>query len=294
MPHTVTVGLDGSRESFAAVDWAAREAMRRAARLEIVQVRETGPYPYSPIPDDDVEREWGEQTTREAEADLVRRYPSLETAAHLYSGRPAKVLSELSESSDLLVLGSRGLGTVLGFVVGSVALPVVAHARCPVVLVRNRAEGAGEAAAEEAASTADVVLGTKPEAPPEEPAAFAFETAARWGARLVAVHGWDLPPSYGVRPIAAPPGLTEELTEEKTEAMRAALRPWREKFPGVDVVFRTDLGWPARQLLEASRGASLLVVGRRTRTARVGAHVGSVAHAVLHHADVPVAVVPHD
>ncbi|NDZ98224.1 universal stress protein, partial [Streptomyces sp. SID10116] len=36
-----------------------------------------------------------------------------------------------------------------------------------------------------------------------------------------------------------------------------------------------------------------LVVGRRARRAPVGARIGSVAHAVLHHAPCPVAVVPH-
>ncbi|WP_399070003.1 universal stress protein [Streptomyces stackebrandtii] len=37
----------------------------------------------------------------------------------------------------------------------------------------------------------------------------------------------------------------------------------------------------------------LAVVGRRTRRAQLGAHLGSVTHAVLHHCVSPVAVVPH-
>ncbi|MFE2233106.1 universal stress protein [Streptomyces sp. NPDC059442] len=35
-------------------------------------------------------------------------------------------------------------------------------------------------------------------------------------------------------------------------------------------------------------------VGRRARRSTLGAHTGSVAHAVLHHSPVPVALVPHD
>ncbi|MFS4095412.1 universal stress protein [Streptomyces sp. AF1A] len=50
----------------------------------------------------------------------------------------------------------------------------------------------------------------------------------------------------------------------------------------------------AERIVDASREASLLVVGRRTRTSPLGTHVGHVAHAVLHHAPAPVAVVPHD
>ncbi|WP_179202557.1 universal stress protein, partial [Streptomyces caniscabiei] len=44
---------------------------------------------------------------------------------------------------------------------------------------------------------------------------------------------------------------------------------------------------------EASRDACLVVVGRHVRRSPLGAHIGPVAHAVLHHAGVPVAVVPH-
>ncbi len=52
-------------------------------------------------------------------------------------------------------------------------------------------------------------------------------------------------------------------------------------------------GTAAGHLVEASKEASLLIVGRRIRRAAVGAHIGPVTHAVLHHATTPVAVVPH-
>lgn len=292
MSHTVTVGLDGSRESEAALDWAAREALRRDAELDIVQVRETGPYPYSPIMDDQVERDWGEKTTREAAADLARRYPDLRTATHHYAGHPAKVLVEISEGSDLLVLGSRGLGPVIGFLVGSVALPAVAHVRCPVVVVRNRDSDDSEAA--QAEQHGPVVLGLKLEEPADALISFAFRTADRWETSLRVVHGWELPPAFGSRPIAAPPQLVEDLSEEKTEAVRKVLLPWREKYPHIDVSCQANVGRQARTLLTAAADASLVVVGRRIRRSRYGTYIGSVTHAVLHHADSPVAVVPHE
>jgi nucleotide-binding universal stress UspA family protein len=292
MAHTVTVGLDGSRESEAALDWAAREALGRGALLDIVQVRETGPYPYSPIMDDQVERDWGEKTTREAAADLARRYPALRMTTHHYSGRPAKVLVSVSESSDLLVLGSRGLGPVVGFLVGSVALPTVAHVRCPVILVRN--QDTEEAESPKGGTRGPVVLGVKLEETPDEPVSFAFRTAERWGTSLRVVHGWELPPAFGTRPMAVPPRLMDELAEEKTQAVRKILLPWRDKYPNVQVACQSNVGWQARTLLTAAADASLVVVGRRTRRPRYGTHIGSVTHAVLHHAGSPVAVVPHD
>ncbi|MCF6524867.1 universal stress protein [Streptomyces sp. JJ36] len=303
MTPTVTVGLDGSPESRAAVAWAADEAVLRGADLRIVQVHDTGPYPYPAIYDEQAEREWTERTGREAAAALARRNPSLRVGTEVVTGRPTHVLTELSGETSLLVLGSRGLGTVLGFVVGSVGLPVVAHSRCPVVLVRapeqegqedvltaKAAGGNGDAA-----MANDVVLGLQLDRSADDPLlAFAFDAAARRSAVLRVVHTWELPPSFGIRPFAAVPGTAEEMADEKTEALSDALRPWREKYPAVDVEYQVVLGRAPHQLVEAASDASLLVVGRRNRRSPIGTHLGSVTHAVLHHADVPVAVVPHD
>ncbi len=46
-------------------------------------------------------------------------------------------------------------------------------------------------------------------------------------------------------------------------------------------------------LVEASREASRVVVGRQARRSAFGAHIGDVTHAVLHHSAAPVAVVAH-
>ncbi|MFI0875012.1 universal stress protein [Streptomyces parvus] len=53
------------------------------------------------------------------------------------------------------------------------------------------------------------------------------------------------------------------------------------------------MGPAADELLRASRGAGLVVVGRRGSRA-LGFHIGHVAHAVIHHGAAPVAVVPFE
>ena len=53
------------------------------------------------------------------------------------------------------------------------------------------------------------------------------------------------------------------------------------------------MGSAGQVLLSVTARAQLMVVGRRARRTAVGARIGSVAHGVLHHADCPVAVVPH-
>lgn len=62
----------------------------------------------------------------------------------------------------------------------------------------------------------------------------------------------------------------------------------------MDVAEDSLSGKAAHHLVDASREASLVVVGRRVRRSPVGAHIGPVTHAVLHHACAPAAVVPHE
>nr|WP_315986916.1 universal stress protein [Streptomyces sp. me109] len=80
---------------------------------------------------------------------------------------------------------------------------------------------------------------------------------------------------------------------ERERAVVAALRPWCDKFPEVTVVENVTEGRAADELISASAGAALVVVGRRMRASRLGTHLGPVTHAALHHAPCPVAVVPH-
>ncbi|NLU75705.1 universal stress protein [Streptomyces sp. HNM0575] len=334
MFQTVTVGLDGTRESLAAVDWAGREALLRGVTLRLIQVRETGAYPYSPIADDEVEREWAQTITSEALDDLNARMPELPVDVDMVAGRPAHVLADGSAETDLLVLGSRGLGSVLGFIVGSTALPTVAHTVCPVVLVRARPEddesrehGSDESREHGAKDRehghepgepggiggefeigeehphrypasetpgGDIVLGLDLGRPCDELIAFAFDTAARRSAQLRVLHAWDLPPTYGMRPLPVPPAMTNELLAAQNQALSAALRPWQDAQPEVKVQSEAVIGQPSRLLVEAASEASMLIVGRRNRRSRLGTHVGTVTHAVMHHAHTPVAVVPHD
>lgn len=293
MTTFVSVGLDGSRESHAAVDWAAREALRRDATLRLVHVREIGAYPYSPILDDEVEREWSRREIQAALSDISLRYPELQTTREEVAGRPAAVLTEIAADSALLVLGSRGLGRTLGFLVGSVALPTVAHSRTPVVLVRAGAKG-DEPSAWDGPVHGPVVVGVKLESPAGEALTFAFEDAARRSVPVRAVHGWNMSPALTTRPVATAPPLAEGITEEKTDALHRLLEPWRERHPSVQVECHVLVGPPARGVVEAAAGGSLLVVGRRARRSRLGVRIGAVAQTAMQHAGLPVAVVPQD
>ncbi|MEU0005339.1 universal stress protein [Streptomyces sp. NPDC006314] len=208
-------------------------------------------------------------------------------------------LVSASADADPLVIGSRGLGGTMGFLVGSVGLALVAHTDRPVVLVRSGASAEDEhqrdADGRPSSTTPyrDVVLGLDHEHPDDAVISFAFEAAPRRSARLRVVHGWNQPPCFAYG-LPSDPLLNAELAREEASAVEAALAPWREKFPGVEVVEQTPVGSAGDHLVDAARDASLVVVGRRIRRTPLGAHIGPVTHAVLHHATAPVVVIPHE
>ncbi|MEU9166365.1 universal stress protein [Streptomyces sp. NPDC048420] len=300
MTRTVTVGLDGSRESRAAAEWAAREAQLLGLALRLVQVWEPVPAPMAqaPLLGAETRQHWTERIPRETSEGLRLRHPGLDVITEQLSGRPAEVLAGAAKEAELLVLGSRGLSGVGGFMIGSVGLSAVAHSERPVVLVR-----AGEQAADEhemdptgipsaATPFRPVALGLDIESPDEELIAFAFAAAARRSTSLRVVHGWNPPPYYAYG-LSVDLELHGELTRRETAALAEVLAPWRRKFPQVEVTEESFYGTPAAHLVDASREASLVVVGRRIRRSPFGAHIGPVTHAVLHHSAAPVAVIPH-
>ncbi|GAA3880325.1 universal stress protein [Streptomyces lacrimifluminis] len=300
MLRTITVGLDGSQESRAAAEWAAREAKLRGLPLKIVHVWEPVPEPMAqaPLLGAETQQHWTERIPREAAQGIRLRHPGVEVFTEQVSGYPGDALAEAAKSAELLVLGSRGLGGIGGFMVGSVGLSAVAHTDRPVVLVR-----ALEAAADEhetdpagipsaATPFRPVVLGLDVAHPDETLIEFAFDAAQRRATSLHVVHGWNPPPYYAYG-TPANPALHEALALSASEAVAEVLRPWRKKFPDVKVVGTSRYGSPAVHVVDASHEASLVVVGRRIRRNPFGAHIGHVTHAVLHHSTAPVAVVPH-
>jgi nucleotide-binding universal stress UspA family protein len=164
-----------------------------------------------------------------------------------------------------------------------------------VVLVRADEQAADEdgTSPASAASNRPVVLGLDAEGPADAVIEFAFAEAARHSTTLRVVYGWNLPPYYAYG-FALDAGLHEELSREETDSLTQALRPWRQKHRGTEVVLEPRVGSAADHLVDASREASLVVIGRRIRRNALGAHIGPVAHGVLHHSTAPVAVVAHD
>lgn len=289
MTRPITAGIDGTEESFAALDWAAREAVRRDVALRVVHAWRYQSYEGIDAGDPDTQQGWARDAVGEAVRTITGRHTGLDMSTEVVEGGSVDVLVAAAADAELLVLGSRGHGPVVGFLLGSVGQQVIAEAARPVVLVRAGNQATAEAAGRE------IVVGQ--EGDPEDSAdvlRFAFETAAARGATVRAVRAWTLPPVFAYSPGSL--RLLDEaggLEPYEKKALASALQPWRERFPDVPVVEHIEMGSAGQVLLSVTARAQLMVVGRRARRTAVGARIGSVAHGVLHHADCPVAVVPH-
>ncbi|MGW0211557.1 universal stress protein [Streptomyces sp. NPDC003233] len=288
MTRPITAGVDGTEESLAALDWAGREAVRRGLPLRVVHA-----WRYAEslaTADRNTQHGWVSEGVAEAVRAVVERHPELDVSVDVVEGEPVHALARAAVDAQMLVLGSRGQGPVLGFLLGSVGQQVIAEATRPVVLVR-----AGDRPAAEAAGR-DVVVGQHGN--PEDSAAtlrFAFETAAARGAAVRAVRAWTLPPVFAYSPGSLK--LLDDaggLEPYEKQALTEALGPWRERFPEVPVAEQVEMGSAGQVLLSVAGRAQLMVVGRRAHRTAVGARIGSVAHGMLHHAECPVAVVPHE
>lgn len=140
----IVVGVDGSDSSRKALAWAYDEAGHHGASLVVVTTWHPPALPMTPpygsIPPDDYES----QPRREAlellerfTSELVPKDPAVDVRTSVEEGKnPAEVLIERSKEADLVVVGSRGHGGFVGMLLGSVSQHLVAHADCPVVVVR--------------------------------------------------------------------------------------------------------------------------------------------------------------
>jgi nucleotide-binding universal stress UspA family protein len=292
MSGTITVGLDGTDHALAAADWAADEAVRRGAVLRLVHawVWRAGDVGY--VGDRNAEERWVRNVLDEARARVARKHPDLDVTTELLVDDPVPTLLAEAVRAEMLVLGSRGYGTLTGFLVGSVSLHVLRQAAGPVVMVREAHTPTPLVASQR---TSEVVVGVQELGHVgEQVLEFAFAAAAARGATLRVVHAWNVPTALAWSPGAL--YLAEEahdLVRINKEILADIVGPWREKYPRVEVVEDFKIGSASEVLLSCGEQADLVVVGRRRHEEGVR-RLGSVTHAVLHHADAPVAVVPHD
>jgi len=286
----VVAGIDGSGSAVHAAVWAGAEAVRRGRPLRLVQVYAL-PQVTAPIAFGTTEQvraglaERAEGWLAEARTAVLAEHPELEIATAAREWSPVTALIQESRHAELVVLGSRGLGGFTGLLVGSTAVAVVAHARCPIIVVRGRLPQ------DPPPATGPVVVGADGSPDSDAALAFACEEARLRGTGLTAVHTWsDVLADGMLRPHPLQENV-EEIEQSERAKLAEQVSGWQDKFPDLTIELDVTRGRPVRTLLERGEHAQLIVVGCRGRGGFTGMLLGSTSQALIAHSPCPVAVV---
>jgi nucleotide-binding universal stress UspA family protein len=298
-PRPVAAGVDYSTASGAAVTYAAQEAHRRGLGLLLVHgllstVSDEGEQ--LSVDDRQALVVAAEERLAETAAAVRREYPDLRISTKALAGSGAAALVQESNSASLVTVGARGRGGCAGPRLGSVAMQVSAHARCPVVVVRPALTPAARGS-----GSRPIVVGIDSSTQTTEVLSLAFDEAAGRGVGLLAVHVWSVVElselNIGTVWSHNPATARIQLQASADRVLTEALAGWEQKHPDVVVKRSTVHGDdPAATLLEIAGEVSsdLIVVGARGRGGFAGKALGSVSQTIVSHAQSSVAVVhPH-
>lgn len=289
MNAPVIVGIDGSASSLAAVEAAAREARWRGTHLHLVHAFiwpamhvPLGPSPLGPATGG--LRNMAERLAAEAEERAQAVAPDVKVTSAVVTGEPLTVLETQSRHAQLMVIGSRNMGGLVGLLVGSTGVHLAARGHCPTLVVREPGDATGP-----------VLLGVDGSPAGTRAIEFAFAEAALRGADLLALHAWtpwNAPMPPPLDPNTPYAGTPTSLAEREACLLSEAIAGQQEQHPEVTVKRQTLRQGTREALIEASSTAQMLVVGARGYGGFAGLLLGSVSQAMLNHAHCPVAVVP--
>ncbi|QKS16900.1 universal stress protein [Curtobacterium sp. Csp2] len=266
-----TVAIDDTTAAWRTVDWIIDAVDPRSDSVRLLTVSEF----------------YGEALARSeerlaaAEQRIRSACTGLAVTSDVTGGPTADRLVSDAARGDVLVIGGNQVHTFSAAVRGRVAERVVAHAVTPVVVVPEhweRADGPVVVGVDGVSAAAAL--------------SWAADRAARDHRELCLVRAWSVPSS--VEPYAAVYLQADRdlWSEEADLELRAALRAVGAAQPGLHVTGEAVEGNARDVVLRSSRGASLVVVGRRHRTALGGFITGSVGERLMHNGHAPVCIVP--
>ena len=139
----IVVGVDGSPSSRAALRWAVRDAVLTGGMVEAVMAWQIPMIlrtsAWAPIYVDEASglEEDARNTLNAVISDEVDPADSQRVSTRIVNGQAAQVLLQAAADADLLVVGSRGHGSVADALLGSVGQYCIHHAHCPVLIMRG-------------------------------------------------------------------------------------------------------------------------------------------------------------
>jgi nucleotide-binding universal stress UspA family protein len=146
----IVVGVDGSKSSRAALEWALAEAKLRGSTVRAVHAwmipavgtseapwALMGTQDYLNLDPNEIEKAAGDALEREISDVQATAGSDVVIERQVVDSPAAEAITDASKDAELVVVGTRGHGAIASLVLGSVSHHVVQHATCPVVTVRD-------------------------------------------------------------------------------------------------------------------------------------------------------------
>lgn len=276
--NVVVCGVDGSDASFNALVWAAEEAVRRNALLDIVCCYQEPTYD-GHRGDISLNEEQARKVMMEARAKIAHIQVDIQES--LETDDPTEVLLERSKKVARVVIGSKGkTGGLADRLIGSVISALTARAYCAVVVVPSESMP-------DVIPVEHIVCGVDGSDSSQVALELAVREAARWKAKLSCVSSINL---NGVMWVPGP-GYHQEMLDDVKAGLQENVAKAAQGYD-IDVHCHVIEGNPAALLAEFSTAVDMLVIGTRGRGGFVGLLLGSTSQNVIAHAACPTIVVP--
>jgi len=282
----IVVGVDESAAAKVAVRWATRDAELHKIPLTLVHAisPEVATWPNVQLPPGLArwQRDRGRRLVDDAfkvVEEASQRGGPAEIHTEILSSAAIPALVNLSKDAEMMVAGDQGSGRWPGRLLGSVSSRLLRYAHCPVAIIHDQDPTMPDP------GQAPVLVGVDGSPASELAIAIAFDEASRRNVGLIALHAWS------DADVSDWPGIDWPATQPMAEEVLAErLAGWQDRYPDVEVNRVIVRDKPARQLVQRSENAQLIVVGNRGRGGFAEMLVGSVGESVAQMARVPVIV----
>lgn len=283
-PTKILLATDGSEDAALAARTAVDLTDKSDSELHLVHAWTNVPSPHF----EGHIRAGLEEEGRRVLDEEVRRIEAAGASlagAHLGEGRTQEVIVDLAEKigADLIVVGSRGMGTVESLLTGSVSEGVVHLASCPVLVMRDAEKGAWP--------PKKIVVGDDGSEEAKRAARIAARIGELYGAEAILLRAQP-PLTLSGAGSAADPRMVEDTLrkdEQDLEQRAADLKSVLGQRPRVKAT-TGDPTYVLQRETEESEAPVLVAVGRRGLGGVERMLLGGVSSSTLRATNGPVLV----
>lgn len=287
IPEKILLATDGSRDAVRATEAATDLAKRAGSELHVVHVWHDVPGFAHKFVKAELRRQGREKLDEQVRG--IEELGGTVAQAHLRGGRTSNEIIALSEEigAGLLVLGSRGLGTVQRILMGSHSEEIVHHSRVPVLVLRG---------GEDTWPPSRIIIGEDFSDDARRTGDLAATIGSLYGSRAVLLYAHPgLPEVPGGEVRDAAVGNLPDIRERDADRLETRADELAETLGSRPEIKVAD-GYPAAVLLkeiQQEERPSFVAVGSRGLAGMRRTRLGSVSTKVVTASRGPVLVCPH-